>query len=564
MSTNNIDFKHERMKTEKKMSIKYSNLIGAISKQKNSRIIPVNMIESLTTTSYEKVLRYLKELNTFFNSSKVEKIEENERTYYSENIKYIIDTIISQNLYSYSSNVETNTHNNQEEIDSFIGYLNTYSSGNVPVSRKNYKSSTCMINDHSQSILVKMVKETETSLKNKVQSNSNLNQVVQSDTFVEPDSIDMVSKKSINSELTASTPEINKIFNFSPSKGEKSNKLDDEIQNILDKNFNIFKYIEQNGELNLMNSVVTQSLKELDNHLKLDKPFNELIEYGKLNAFCVSVRESYLKNPYHNHIHGTDVFHTLFQILIYSNITNFSKISTLDVISCLIAGLVHDIGHPGFNNNFMNNSKSELSLTYNDQSVLENYHASLGYKILIHQNTNILDKLTIKEMSIFRKRFIQTILSTDPAQHSKISGIMKNKLLNNEHLEGYNLDGLVSTNRAYEDQQEILDFLISFSDTSHNTKLFEITFEWTSRLTKEFWHQGDVEKELNLPVSFLCDRSNAYIGKGQLGFLQGIISPGVTMLCSMCPSLIYLKEQLYNNIKSWQECINIEEKKNFN
>ncbi len=48
----------------------------------------------------------------------------------------------------------------------------------------------------------------------------------------------------------------------------------------------------------------------------------------------------------------------------------------------ILAGLAHDVGHPGVNNPFLILSKHDLALRYNDKSPLENMHASVLYEIL--------------------------------------------------------------------------------------------------------------------------------------------------------------------------------------
>lgn len=46
-----------------------------------------------------------------------------------------------------------------------------------------------------------------------------------------------------------------------------------------------------------------------------------------------------------------------------------------EIFSMLVAAYCHDVGHDGVNNTFHVASGSELALTYNDNSVLENMHA---------------------------------------------------------------------------------------------------------------------------------------------------------------------------------------------
>ena len=339
----------------------------------------------------------------------------------------------------------------------------------------------------------------------------------------------------------------------------KNDSFDIEIDDpyeILEKNFNIFELEEKIGQLNVLPTVVKVAFKYIDVYLEPSfEPFNtsdlnvinidsvqNVIDFDKLEPFSVLVREKYNKNPYHNSNHGTDVFHSMYQIFKNSPIITWAKLNSIDVVSCLIAALVHDIGHPGFNNNFMINSKTDMAMLYNDRHVLENFHAAEGFRIISNSKTNIFNKLDDDRLKYLRKRYIQLIISTDPVLHSRIVCLIKNKLTSNEVDNGENVNYMVNDSRLYDDQQEILDFLMSFCDTSHSCRKFEITFNWSSRLMEEFWHQGDVEKELKLPVSFLCDRVDAFVGKGQIGFIQAIIVPSVTSLVTMCPSLKYLME----------------------
>ena len=52
------------------------------------------------------------------------------------------------------------------------------------------------------------------------------------------------------------------------------------------------------------------------------------------------------------------------------------SLSNLDLLACLLASVCHDVAHPGFTNKFIIATYDHLALVYNDQSVLENMHAS--------------------------------------------------------------------------------------------------------------------------------------------------------------------------------------------
>jgi hypothetical protein len=56
--------------------------------------------------------------------------------------------------------------------------------------------------------------------------------------------------------------------------------------------------------------------------------------------------------------------------------------TVLDFLGMIVSAMGHDLGHPGYNNNFHINASSDLAITYNDISCLENFHVSFLFKIL--------------------------------------------------------------------------------------------------------------------------------------------------------------------------------------
>jgi hypothetical protein len=57
--------------------------------------------------------------------------------------------------------------------------------------------------------------------------------------------------------------------------------------------------------------------------------------------------------------------------------------------AALVSAIIHDYRHPGYTNQFMINSDHELALTYNDQSVLENFHLAEAFKLMKLPEYNI-------------------------------------------------------------------------------------------------------------------------------------------------------------------------------
>jgi len=88
---------------------------------------------------------------------------------------------------------------------------------------------------------------------------------------------------------------------------------------------------------------------------------------------------------------------------------------------------------------------------------------------------------------------------------------------------------------------------------SQQTKAFHISKKWTYLLYDEFFHQGDVEKERGLPVSFLCNRETTNVPKMQPGFINGITVPMFSVMQEIMPVLAQNTENAKRNCKTWEE-----------
>jgi len=109
-------------------------------------------------------------------------------------------------------------------------------------------------------------------------------------------------------------------------------------------------------------------------------------------------------------------------------------------MAALFAAAIHDVDHPGLTNQFLINtskiliytylhinlyfrfsyldnlliflpfSGSELALMYNDESVLENHHLAVAFKLLQNQDCDIFANLSKKQRQTFRKMVIDMVI----------------------------------------------------------------------------------------------------------------------------------------------------------
>ena len=78
----------------------------------------------------------------------------------------------------------------------------------------------------------------------------------------------------------------------------------------------------------------------------------------------------------------------------------------LEVLAAILASSMHDVDHPGTTNQYLVATSSELALMYNDESVLENHHLAVAFKLLQNTDCDIFQNLSKKQRQTLRKMVI--------------------------------------------------------------------------------------------------------------------------------------------------------------
>jgi len=326
-------------------------------------------------------------------------------------------------------------------------------------------------------------------------------------------------------------------------------KYFEDVKMITDKDFNIFDFQNKVGYQNvlpIMCFIIMKSLGLID---------NKIISVKKLDSFLFTVSNNYKQTTlYHNSLHGSDVTQSICCYFLNSNIEEICETNVLDLLGMMVSAMGHDLGHPGLNNNFHINDNSDLAITYNDVSVLENFHSSFLFKILRKEENNIIEKFSTQNYKTLRKRMISQILATDMANHGEVISSIRSKI-NTWKETGQSRFILLSGNEKtkFAEQQSLLNYIIHMADLGHNCKKFDISLEWVRLLSMEFWDQGDKEKEKGLPVSFLCDRNKVDIPSSQIGFIKGFIVSSFDCLVSIFPKLKYTMDNAQDNLTEWKK-----------
>ena len=338
------------------------------------------------------------------------------------------------------------------------------------------------------------------------------------------------------------------------------NRINEDLLDFESPNFNIFKLEEKVGRDNILPVTTTYVFASLG--------LFSIIDYTKFEPFIFRVASGYHRqNPYHTDLHAADMVQSLLVYSLYGNLQKILDFNDLDLISLFISAAIHDFGHPGYTNNFLINTKNELAIKYNDQSVLENYHVSEGFNIIFKKKgCNIFESLSSDDYKICRKRIIQCVLATDMTLHNKEFQFLKSKsqtynIKNGENVEKIfeNIDPVTSFNL----RQEFLNVLIHSADVSNPSKPLDIYKQWAERCVEEFFKQGDMEKRLGMTVSFNCDRDIVSLPQSQVGFIDAIVFPLFSVICEFFPGLNFTLENLGKNLAYYKGVKENENKKKF-
>lgn len=275
----------------------------------------------------------------------------------------------------------------------------------------------------------------------------------------------------------------------------------------------------------------------------------------KAQRFLQEVQSGYAdeqSTPYHNGVHAADVTHAVCTLLRRFDFAAYFE--PLSALALTLSAIVHDLGHDGRSNPFHVNMRDDLALTYNDRSVLENYHVSRAFKILSGDpEANLLAALDTEQFVRVRKDMIDAVLGTDMAHHFCQVETLKTFV---ERLDRDPADWRAEPGSL----PALLAMVLHAADIANPGKRLDLSDRWTELLQKEFFQQGDEEKRLGLPISPLCDRDSVRFASSQVGFIQFIVRPTFELLAQLQPKVdeVIMKEMNANNAE-WEARKKVEE-----
>lgn len=200
-----------------------------------------------------------------------------------------------------------------------------------------------------------------------------------------------------------------------------------------------------------------------------------------------------------------------------------AKLTELDSLAVLIAAVCHDNAHDGFTNLWHKNKDTTRFKEHGLEGTQEKFHFAISWQALTENtDSNFIKNLSYDEQNRFKLRMQGCIYATDMGRHVADLKTMKEMVaalkveserdpIVSEEYEGFDL---------MTQQQKWVEMVVHFSDVSFQCRDIAVSNLWLQLLFDEFFNQGDLERESQIQVSFLCDRQGTSIYRAQPGFIK--------------------------------------------
>merc|ERR1719494_292692 len=337
------------------------------------------------------------------------------------------------------------------------------------------------------------------------------------------------------STLSRKTTEVDLLYTNIELSSLPTTMRSEILESMDSTNFDVLKYDETVlDDFSFLMFANTQVLEQFD------------IPERTLRDFIHAVGMKYQDNPYHNYHHAVHVLQSTYYCL--RSTTMHKYLCNVDILGTLVSAICHDINHPGHSSDFEIKTDSELSLLYNDVSVLENMHAHETFTLLQREELNIFKKLEVRARKDLRKIIINAILATDMTHHKSFTATLGEKRSVDEAFD------LEDSNA----RQFLVDVVVHAADISAQVYAWEVAKKWEERINREFVTQVEKERARGLtPSSFMAELDQPMKRfKSQLFFCDVILKPFWKTLAILFPTLEPCVKQLETNRANYQEELN--------
>ncbi|CAK5274723.1 unnamed protein product [Mycena citricolor] len=219
-----------------------------------------------------------------------------------------------------------------------------------------------------------------------------------------------------------------------------------------------------------------------------------------------------------------------------------------DIFILAIAAIGHDVGHPGFTNQFMQNASAPLAAVYEGRSPLEQLHCALLIRVMrahgmgaLLEGGEDLDGESGQRINGGRNRrlLLETVLATDMRVHD---AFMKRFA---ELVSGRGEQGLAHRRLT------ICQALIKCADISNPSRPFYISQHWATQLQREWNAQAALEAHHQLPRTVEDSDHPLRAASSQMFFIPTFVKPLLESVSKAIPELKTCTTQCDLNMTLW-------------
>ncbi|XP_029568162.1 high affinity cGMP-specific 3',5'-cyclic phosphodiesterase 9A isoform X5 [Salmo trutta] len=261
-------------------------------------------------------------------------------------------------------------------------------------------------------------------------------------------------------------------------------------------------------------------LEHMYNDLDLVKGFN--MNPITLKRWLLCIHDNYQVNPFHNFRHCFCVTQMMYSMICLCSLQEI--FTQVDILILMTAAVCHDLQHPGYNNTYQINARTELAVRYNDISPLENHHCAVAFQIFSQPDCNIFSTFDPEAFKQIRQGINTLILATDMARHGEILDSFKHKV----------------DSFDFSDEEHVTCLkmvLIKCCDISNEVRPMEVAEPWVDCLLEEYFMQSDREKAESLPVAPFMDREKVTKPTAQIGFIKFVLIPMFETVMKLFPQI---------------------------
>jgi hypothetical protein len=260
----------------------------------------------------------------------------------------------------------------------------------------------------------------------------------------------------------------------------------------------------------------------------------------QLRAFIWEVSRHYHPNPYHNFQHAVDTTNVMAWLVSLPRLRQI--LPDLYVFVLLLSALVHDLDHPGTDNQWEIKTQSQRARRYQNVAVLEHHSLDQTLELLKRPAFDLFAGLPTEVREEALGLLALTVLATDFSMHQAFLEELGAFLDNHRRTDGNDPAFLSLLART----------LIKTADISNTTKQFDQARLWGRRVMREYWAQGEKEKRRNLPLGPLNDRGKVEFHGAQGWFIENQVAPLFRLLARIEEDVQEALDSLIANHHAYQ------------